>query len=140
MASKHTSWKALEWKLQASAFIAGAAGAAAGASVARVSCWMVRGPNTESTALCAMALPVPNAIPERICSFNSRIMIMFIAEAIQKRTNFEYHLEQWWTQFLQEWSNHHHHDQELEEEPSALPKRKVGRHLGTEIEQIKTPI
>ena len=62
---------------------------------------------------------------------------MFVAEVIQKRTSLENYLEQWWTQFLQEWSHHHHHEQELEEEPSALPKRKVRRHLGTEIEQIK---
>jgi hypothetical protein len=32
VASKHTSWKALEWMLQASTLIAGAAGVAAAAS------------------------------------------------------------------------------------------------------------
>jgi hypothetical protein len=50
--------------LQESVFIDGAAGAAAAASETTVSCWMVRGPITASTALCAMALPVPNAMPE----------------------------------------------------------------------------
>jgi hypothetical protein len=34
------------------------------ASETTVSCWMVRGPITASTALCATALPVPKAIPE----------------------------------------------------------------------------
>lgn len=61
----HTSWNALECALHASEpptlFMVGADEAAA--SEATVSCWMVRGPITASTALCATALPVPKAIP-----------------------------------------------------------------------------
>uniref|UniRef100_A0A7C9DLB6 Uncharacterized protein n=1 Tax=Opuntia streptacantha TaxID=393608 RepID=A0A7C9DLB6_OPUST len=58
------SWKALEWIPQASPMLLEAgAGAAAAASETTASCWIVRGPITASTALCATALPVPKAIP-----------------------------------------------------------------------------
>jgi hypothetical protein len=71
VASRHTSWKALEWMLQALAFITGAGGAAAAASEITISCRTVRRPITASTALCAMALLVPNGIPKTMCSFKS---------------------------------------------------------------------
>jgi len=41
------------------------------------------------------------------------------------------YLEQWWTQFLQEWS-HHHPEQELEEEPGVLAV--VGSSLEQHVE------
>lgn len=67
-AGKHTSWKALEWMLHESDGVALAIGVAeAAASETTVSCWMVRGPITASTALCAMALPVPKAMPAYMC-------------------------------------------------------------------------
>jgi hypothetical protein len=72
VASRHTSWKALEWMLQALAFITGAGGAAAAAaSEITISCRTVRRHITASTALCAMALLVPNDIPKTMCSFKS---------------------------------------------------------------------
>ena len=48
-------------------------GAGAEAGEATVSCLMVRGPATASTALCAMALPPPNAKPasQQIIQYSS---------------------------------------------------------------------
>ena len=61
----HTSWKALAWVPQASEppilLVVGVG--AAEVEETTVSCWITRGPIRESTALWAMALPVPKAMP-----------------------------------------------------------------------------
>lgn len=63
-----TSWNALDEILQGSEprMLSAAGDGAATASEGTVSCRIVRGPMMESTALCAIALPPPNAIPEEI--------------------------------------------------------------------------
>lgn len=58
-----TSWKALNCTLQASDALMSGAVDGAIASETTASCWIVRGPITASTALCATAFPVPKAAP-----------------------------------------------------------------------------
>lgn len=63
-----TSCRALDWPPQAleafpEVFLWTGPAAVAGTDEATVSCWITCGPNAASTALRAMALPVPKAMP-----------------------------------------------------------------------------